>query len=175
MTRKELIERLYGELTPSQESDLICEMGREMDSFVAMLAATIGVPKYEGRYFFFGRMGSNYGQYMFNWEPFRDFAGPLLRSPTSIPVVLVSSDDKPLKPIPELITAPRPHYEIAVSPKCSALDIATTWLEVLSDDGAIPREGGEKWYGWFFSGLGFARTQLSKKARNFVNMFASSR
>lgn len=171
MKRDEVVQQLYGKLSAWEENDLICQMNREMDSFADDVAKTTGLHKYEGYYYFLGRMGENYRQYPFSWEPFRDFAGPLLRGRASLPIVLISSDTEPDKPNVEIVQVPRPHYQVKISPTCSAFDIALVWLELLADNEAIPREGGEERYSWFFKGLGISPMDLSEKARSFVNRF----
>ena len=158
-----------------EEHALFSQMSREMNAFVSELAAAADLSVREAGYFFFGRLGENYDKYPFNWEPFRDFAGPLLRSPDSIPIVMISAQAESSTPpsaIHEL--RPRPHYRISICPSHTVLDIANVWLETLSDDGAIPKDGGERFYSWFFRNLDIAPEQLSLKARQFVNSFPSS-
>lgn len=42
-----------------------------------VVAQQNGLDKGYDNYFFLARIGSNYNEYGFNWEPFRDMAGPL--------------------------------------------------------------------------------------------------
>ena len=144
-------------------------MKEEMNSFVNELVAATKLHKHEGNYFFFGRMGHNYSSYPFNWEPFRDLAGSSLRSSDSMPIVLVSNDTEPPRPIVQQVRSPRPHYQILISPACKLVDIVNTWLETLVDDGAIPQDGGAQ----TFQQLKIPPEDLSSKARNFINMLAA--
>lgn len=114
-----------------------------MNAFVAELTAVTALPVHEAYYFFFGRLGTNYDNYRFSWEPFRDFAGPLLRHQDSIPIVMISVDAKPPRPKVQRVLSPRSHYEIVISPACRVVDIVNTWLETLAEDKAIPQDGGE--------------------------------
>ena len=128
----------------------------------------------EAYYFFLGRIGTDYDRYSFTWEALRDFAGPLLRHPQdSVPFVLISSPVTPTKPTVTRCDTPRPHYEIALSPVCSVVDVVTARLETAADAKAIPRDGGEKVYSQIFDHLKISPASLSAKARQFVNSFVS--
>ena len=171
MTREQAIGAAYGRLLTRPElDDIERAMNREMDAFVDRLA-TAGLRKEEGWHFFLGRLGANYDKYQFSWEAFRDFAGPLFRRPDAVPVVVVSSDSESTRPSVKLVGSPSRHYQIAVTPACPVLDIANAWLETLADAGAMPQEGGEENYRWFFEKYGLSPQDTSVKARRFVNSF----
>lgn len=171
MKRKDIISELYGDLSSWEINDVISEMNTEMNEFIENLATETGLPKREGYYFFLGRLGTNYKEYPFSWEPFRDVAGPLLRRKDSLPIVIVSEDSTPERPQIHRHVLPKTHYQIEISPRCPANEIATAWLELLSDDGAIAQAGGEHHYSFFFKGLKISPEQLSNKARSFINRF----
>lgn len=171
MKREQIIKQLYGDVTPWEEQHFITIMSTEMDSFVEELVKESGSHKHEGGYYFLGRLGKNYREYPFNWEPFRDFAGPLLRGTESIPIVVISNETEPEKPQVVKASLPKPHYQIIISPKCSTVDIINTWWELLFDNDAIPHTGGEQKHQWFFENLNVSVEQLSEKARKFVNKF----
>ncbi|HEU4388480.1 MAG TPA: hypothetical protein VFV34_11830, partial [Blastocatellia bacterium] len=117
-------------------------------------------------YYFFLRLGTNYRDYPFNWEPFRDLAGPLEAGAGSIPIVVVS--DSTDRKIPELRRRqePAPHYELWVSPTIPVEAIASTWLELLVEDGALSRSQGP--VNWFPRGLEITADKLSEKGRRFL-------
>ena len=74
MTREQAIEAAYGRTVSQTEGhSLVSEMNREMNAFVDELTAASGLHKHEAYYFFFGRLGTNYEDYPFNWEPFRSW------------------------------------------------------------------------------------------------------
>lgn len=174
-TRSEAIAAAYGRSVSGMElNDLVVQMNKEMNAFIAELVAATDLPVREGDYFFLGRLGEGYERYPFNWEPFRDFAGPLLRYPDSIPVVMVSAlGVSTIPPSASREERPRPHYRIFISPSHAIVDIVNVWLETLADDRSIPQDGGDQGYSWFFRNLGIAPEQLSAKARRFVNSFPS--
>ena len=94
MDRAEYLQSKYGrEIPPTEENSLIVDMNKESESFLSILSHELNEEVFESYYFFLGRMGRSYQRYSFNWEGFRDFAGPLLRSSDSVPVVLFSSNN----------------------------------------------------------------------------------
>ena len=91
-----------------------------------------------------------------------------------MPIVMISANAKPEHPTVQQKRAySEAHYRIAISPACKVIEIVNAWLETLADAKAIPREGGEQSYAWFFRGLEISPENLSPKARHFLNMFAT--
>ncbi len=132
-------------------------------------SAELGIEERYDSYFFLARLGSNYDKYVFNWEPFRDLAGPLVSSETSLPI-LVISDDK-ARSRPEIVRqeSPYPHFRFFVSPSVPVAPIANTWLELLVSDGA-QHEKYKGPFSWFTKNLGTTVEDLSERARQFLNL-----
>jgi hypothetical protein len=120
-------------------------------------------------YFFLARIGSNYMEYHFSWESFRDLAGPLEVGERSLPIVIIS-DAKP-RQAPELSEAekPTPHYQIRVSPTVDIMSLTNMWLELLVDNQASHgRYKGP--FDWFVHNLGISADKLSQKSRSFLSL-----
>src|SRR5262245_16534409 len=102
----------------------------------------LGLPGWLDPYVFLLRIGNNYREYAFNWEPFRDLASPLQAGSTSIPIVVISDSTQRQAPEVRRSETPIPHYEFWVSPTIPMERIASAWLELLADDGALhgPRQ-----------------------------------
>jgi hypothetical protein len=133
------------------------------------LADKFGLPERLDSYFFLLRIGGNYGEYPFNWEPFRDLAGPLQTGSESLPIVVIS--DSTERQVPEVLRVelPIPHYELRVSPTIPVQAIATTWLDLLVDDGALHGSYHGP-FSWFADNLEISADQLSEKARKFLSL-----
>lgn len=133
---------------------------------VKPLAEQTGLAEVSDYYFFLARVGSNYHDYPFNWEPFRDLAGPLKVGKQSIPIVVMSDDNDRTEPEVKKGTVPEPHFQMRVSPSIDVVRIADRWLELLVDDGALHAFAGSK--DWFLDNLRINAKQLSRKARAFL-------
>jgi hypothetical protein len=145
------------------------DVSEQMRQLRQALGRKMGLPETTDSYFFLVRIGANYSEYPFNWEPFRDLAGPLRPGSGSLPVVVIS--DSTARRTPEIVRAEHPiaHYEFRVSPTIPVEVIANAWLELLVDNGAL--------YGTFtgpfkfFTGsLHIAADQLSDKGRSFIGL-----
>ena len=131
------------------------------------LAQSTGLHEGYDTYFFLSRMGDNYQEYGFNWEPFRDLAGPLLGGNESIPIIVMSDDKSRNAPEVEKVNSPISHYQFRVSPNLGAEVIANHWLELIVDNGA--KHGQYKGpFDWFVNLLGIKVETLSLKSRNFL-------
>jgi hypothetical protein len=110
----------------------------------------------------------NYKLYNIHWDSFRDFAGPLIPSPGSLPIVLVSHDTNQYQlPYVSLQRSPIEYWRIDISPNCAALDLANRWLELLGQERAIAAFQSWEDYKFFFEALKISVNQLSDKARRF--------
>ena len=139
----------------------------QIRSLKKSIAQQTGLEEGYDAYFFLARLGSNYDQYSFSWEPFRDLAGPLGAGPNARPILVLS--DKEDRAIPEVTQheLPAPHFQFRVSPSCSATSVANRWLELLVDDDASHR----RYHGsfrWFPAGLHLNPSDLTEKSRRFL-------
>jgi hypothetical protein len=131
------------------------------------VAASLGIEDRNDYYFFLARLGSNYDKYPFNWEPFRDLSGPLLSSDSSIPVLVISDDQK--RTTPEIVReqTPLPHFRIFVSPSIPVAAIANAWLQLIAGNGA--HHGSYRGpFDWYVRNLGISAADLSAPARKFL-------
>ena len=120
-------------------------------------------------YFFLGRMGSNYREYPFPWEPFRDLAGPLEVETGAIPIVVLSDNQSREKPEIREVSVPVGHYQFWVSPTCSAQSVADAWLPLLvKDHAAHGRYKGP--FDWFMRDLKLKAEVLSGPSREFLSI-----
>jgi hypothetical protein len=134
-----------------------------------LLAQDLGLPEMPDDYFFLMRIGDDYRDYPFNWEPFRDVAGPLTAGSASLPIVVIS--DSKERPEPEIrqSTSPFPHYEAWVSRTIPVERIASAWLELLvNDDASLGSYQGP--FDCFPRGLGIRAEQLTEKGRCFLGL-----
>lgn len=116
-------------------------------------------------YFFLLRVGSNWRDYPFNWEPFRDLAGPLRPSPDSVPVAIISVE-RLAEISTEQVAEPLPHIEITVTPKIPVQSIAEAWISVLKSQG-IETSGSQ---GWFLTHLGLSAGDVSSEVQSFLHL-----
>lgn len=116
-------------------------------------------------YFFLIRLGDNWSDYPFSWEPFRDIAGPLTVNPQGRPVV-VQSVREPL-PHPTVTNAdyPVPHCEIVVAPTVPVARIVDSWVGVLRDSGL---ESAAHPSPWFLDQLDLTPADLSPDTVSFL-------
>ena len=133
------------------------------------LAQDLDLPDVADNYFFLLRIGDSYYDYTFNWEPFRDVAGPLDSGSDSLPIVVISDSRERQAPEVRRSERPSPHYELWVSPTIPAELIASAWLELLVDDAAsLGSYQGP--FEWFPQGLGVRAEQLTEKGRRFLGL-----
>jgi hypothetical protein len=118
-------------------------------------------------YRFLIRLGSNYGSYGFEWEPFRDVAGPLEPGPGALPIVVLSDDNNSVVPKTVRGSVPIEHYQLWLSPGLSAELVANAWLELLVDAGATLGDYHGP-FDWFWTHLNLKHDQLSAKSRAFL-------
>ena len=102
-----------------------------------IVAQQNGLDKGYDNYFFLGRIGSNYNEYGFNWEPFRDMAGPRDAGEGALPILIISDAQPHQVPEQSKVQVPMPHYPIRVSPSLGAAFIACMWLDLLVDNHAL--------------------------------------
>ena len=79
------------------------------------------------------RVGDNWDDYPFNWENFRDFAGPLKWPEDAPPIVMISTDDLFPEPSVETFSEPYRHFRITVSPNIAVADIVNSWIGIITD------------------------------------------
>ena len=72
------------------------------------------------RYYFLLRVGDDFSSYSFNWEPFRDLAGPLKIPEGARPIVVHSVKERLEHPVTSAPDSPLPHIDIAVTPTIPA-------------------------------------------------------
>jgi len=136
-------------------------------SVAQAVAATLGITDRCDYYFFLARLGTNYDKYPFNWEPFRDLSGPLRPSDSSIPVLVISDDEKRTAPEIAREEGPLPHFRFFVSPSIPVAAIANSWLQLIAGNGArhASYHGPFEWYP---KALGLSANDLSAAARKFL-------
>lgn len=138
-----------------------------MHRLKTIVSSNLGLAIGYDEYYFLARIGDNYKNYSFAWEPFRDVAGPLLKSQDSKPILIVSENSDIKEPTIFEEIDPFPHYQFKVSPNCPSTIIANSWLELLVDNGAL--HGNYKGpFDWFVTGLELDVGSLSNKARKFL-------
>ena len=136
-------------------------------SIIKAVAAALHMKEHYDYYFVLARLGSNYDKYPFSWEPFRDLSGPLEPSDSSIPVLVISDDER--RTAPEIVReeTPLPHFRFYVSPSIPVATIANSWLELIVKNGA--RHGSYHGpFEWYLKGLGLSAADLSVAARKFL-------
>jgi hypothetical protein len=133
------------------------------------LAEEFGLSENLDNYYFLQRIGTNYGDYPFNWEPFRDLAGPLKAGSASLPIVVVSDSTGRNAPEVRHREEPAPHHELWVSPTTPAEAIASAWLELLAENGAFHGDYHGP-FNWFPQALGITADNLSEKGRMFLKL-----
>ena len=141
----------------------------EVKELAKLVAKTLGLSGYRDIYFFCARIGNHYTDFdfTFNWEPFRDLAGPLERAPDAEPVLVVAQAEPLQAPKVERREVPVPHFLLTVAKNLSAQSVANAWLETIVEAGAQHgRHVGP--FDWFLEDLGLAREDLTPKARDFV-------
>jgi hypothetical protein len=141
-----------------------------VEALRSQVASELGLPELKDTYFFLLRVGNNFDRYVFNWEPFRDLAGPLEPSPSSIPVVVIS-DERQKRPRVEHLSEPMPHVRLHISPSMQTTEIARRWLDAIVDAGAQHRKYQGP-FDWFVGSLKLDVSALSPKARAFLNLDA---
>jgi hypothetical protein len=135
-----------------------------------IIAQQNGLEEYFDNYYFLARIGSNYFEYNFRWEPFRDLAGPLGIGDSSLPIFIIS-DAKPRRaPEQRKVVIPTPHYQLWVSPGLDVVSVAGMWLELLVDDQAFHTDFDHGPFDWFVRGLGISADQLSQKGRVLLKL-----
>jgi hypothetical protein len=133
------------------------------------VATKLNLGKVLDTYFFLVRVGTNFSEYAFNWEPFRDLAGPLRAGSNSIPIVVVSDSTMRLEPEIKRSEEPMAHYEMVVSPTVSVTAVVRMWLDLLVENGAS--HGSNKGsFGWFLKYLDVKADVLSDKGRRFLGL-----
>lgn len=137
------------------------------DLVAAALEQSTGLPVHE-RSFFLLRLGTDYFDYDFPWEPFRDLAGPLRGFENAMPIVIVSSPqgERTDRPLVTRSRYPSDYIRIDVSPLCSAKDVANTWLECLVDANASAQGPAV----WFPDVIGVKDSEFTAKAFGFLQL-----
>ena len=147
-------------------NDRIVEQTQELRR---TLARQLGLPEKLDTYFFLLRIGANFGEYEFNWEPFRDLAGPLQPGSNSLPIVVVSDSTQRRVPEHRRSEEPVPHHELWVSPTVPVEAIASAWLDLLAKNEAL-HGSYQGPFDWFPRGLQVTADQLSEEGRKFLKL-----
>jgi len=133
------------------------------------LAEKTGLNEGYDTYYYLARMGSNYDKYGFQWEPFRDLAGPLEVGANALPLVVMSDDRQRSKPEVLNVEEPIRHFQLWVSPSCPAASVANAWLELLTDNSAS-HTSYKGPFDWFPRALELSAEDLSEKGRSFLSL-----
>jgi hypothetical protein len=138
----------------------------DIETLVTALEARTNQRARADRYFFLLRAGSNWEDYPFNWEPFRDLAGPLEPPADAVPIAVVSVAEAP-EPTTEVSDDPFPHVEITVAPTVPVNQIVEAWIAALRDQGVEPIVRPAP---WFLKNLGLQTTDVSADVRSFLGL-----
>ena len=123
------------------------------------------------RYPCFLRIGDNWGDYTFNWEPFRDLAGPL-KWPESAPLIVMISTKKALnEPLVETYQEPHAHNRIMISPGIPLAVIVETWIAQIAGYLPTPSEPNE----FFLKDLELKISDVSPEVIRFLGLESATK
>jgi hypothetical protein len=118
------------------------------------------------RYPCFLRVGDNWSDYPFNWEPFRDLSGPL-KWPENAPlIVMISTKEALNEPLIETYQEPRAHNRIKVSPGIPVAAIVEQWIAQIA--GYLPTQTEPKEF--FLKGLELKPNDVSPEVLRFLGL-----
>jgi hypothetical protein len=154
----------------------------DLDSLIGDLEHWTGEPVID-RYFFLTRVGKNWFDYPFEWEPFRDLAGGLEPPPGAMPIAVWSAHNEsaikeagldPGAMVHER-DEPLPHVLITLTPqRRDSLDgsdllriFLETWVSTLRTQGLI---GTVEPAPWFLPALGLEPADVSMDVRIFLGL-----
>jgi hypothetical protein len=125
----------------------------------------------DDRFYFLLRVGSNWRDYAFSWEPFNDLAGPLSPqadgpSTDALPIAVISIPSAS-GPTAEVSEDPFPHVEITVAPAVPVQQIVESWIAELRNQGV---ESAAQPAPWFLEGLELQAGDVSDDVRSFLGL-----
>jgi hypothetical protein len=144
-----------------------------LDDILAEVAKKWNLPASGDRYPALLRVGDNWADYPFPWEPLRDLAGGQRSVDDAVPIVLVSTEPDngtDGKPAVESFTTPYPFTEIHITPKTPLAALVDTWLDLLAD--RVASDG--KPAPWFLEDLRLAPDDVSPHSLIFLGIESPS-
>lgn len=141
------------------------EKSVELKALVAALKARTNQPVVDD-YYFLIRVGSNWPDYPFEWEPFRDLAGPMSAQAGGIPVAVLSVPSA-TEPATVVSEGPVPHVEITVAPNVPVKKIVEAWIAELLNQSVKPRVPPAP---LFLEYLGLRPSDVSGEVRSFLSI-----
>jgi len=117
------------------------------------------------------RVGDNWREYPFNWESFRDLAGPISWPEDAPPIVIISTSQKLLEPVVTTLSEPYPHIRIEISPTIPTPAIVETWITQLASYAPAKEEPHE----WFLQSLDLQPDNISPSVRQFLGLALAAR
>lgn len=138
---------------------------------IAQAVASETGMKVSDRYPCLIRVGDNWREYPFNWEPFRDLAGPISWPEDAPAIVVISNADKLSEPIVTTFSEPHPHVRIEVSPSIPVATIVETWIAQLADNVPVKEEP----YTWFLQNLDLEPESMTPIVRQFLGLAPATR
>lgn len=147
---------------------LLVSAAPDLKALMAYVVAEFEGSKALDNYYFMRRIGDyeRFHSYSFNWEFFRDLAGPLKRREASRPVFVIDQAQALEAPMISERSFPAPHWRLMVANTLAAADIVNAWLETLTAAGAEPTAGND----WFLEGLDLSPADLTPTAREFLGL-----
>jgi hypothetical protein len=117
-------------------------------------------------HYFLLRIGSNWQDYTFQWEPFRDLAGPLNPPSGALPIAVVSVGQA-TEPTTQVSQDPFPHVEITTAPTVPVVQFVETWISALRGQRVeLVRTPSP----WFLAGLRLRAENVSAQVLAFLGL-----
>jgi hypothetical protein len=114
----------------------------------------------------FLRVGDNWSEYPFNWEPFRDLAEPI-KWPKDAPLIVMISTKEPLTE-PKIVThqEPHAHNRIMIYPGTPVVAIIEQWIGQIAP--YIPAQTKSREF--FLKGLSLKPSDVSIDVQRFLGL-----
>ena len=150
----------------SEMAKLQASLSNRIEEVIQAVESETGERASADRYPCLLRIGANWGEYPFSWEPFRDLAGPIHWPDEAPPIILISSKETMSAVEVLTVSAPHEHTRLTVAPSLPLALIVDAWISQLII--TIPRL--EKSSSWFLKNLQMEPDQASPTVLEFLGI-----